>query len=179
MVARGVPGDSLDGLFADGTAEIRQRVLHVVGLLMARLHQRGFCVTLRLYDLFVPVRELQAATWRSVEPAIIDLDFKGHVLRETGFALDRAIRTTAHSVYLMLRTGLRFAPGDAAAWLRAYRQQLRSAGVAVPRRLAALLRRQVQIELTQHHKSPKLVAMVPATPQAVASAHAHAYLPLG
>ena len=166
MVAAGMRGDSLDGVFAAGSAPVRRRLMGVVGRLMARLHQHGFGVTLRLHDLLVPAQEFEAAAWRDIEPAMIDLDFKGNVLRADGFDLDKALHATAHSAYMLLRTGLRFERGEAAAWWRAYRQQLRSAGVALPRRWSERLRRQVQSELVQHHRNPKRVAMFPATPAA-------------
>jgi hypothetical protein len=165
MVAGGVAGDSLEEIFATGTTQVRRRVLWLVGRLMGRLHQHGFCVTLRLHDLLAPAQELASRDWRSVDPAIIDLDFKGHLLHATGFEQDAAIRATAHSAYLLLRTGLRFEPGEAAAWWRAYRQPLRNAGVALPRRWLERLRQQVQTELVQHHGDPRLVALFPQTPQ--------------
>jgi hypothetical protein len=177
MLASGVSGDSLEGVFAAGTAQVRQRVMCLLGLLMGRLHHHGFCVTLRLHDLLVPAQELQARTWRSVDPAMIDLDFKGHLLHATGFEQEAAIRATAHSAYLLLRTGLRFEAGEGAAWLRAYRQQLRSAGITLPRQLAARLRRKLQIELAQHHRDSRLVAMFPGTPQPAAGTHAKAHRP--
>jgi thiamine kinase-like enzyme len=170
VVASAVPGDSLDGVFATGSALVRRRLLHVVGLLMGRLHRCGFCVTLRLHDLFVPAQEFEGQAWNSIEPALIDLDFNGHLLQATGFEQERAIRATAHSAYLLLRTGLRFDPGEAAAWLRGYRGQLRDAGIALPRCLAERLRRRLQFELSQHHKDQRLVAMFPATPLPAAAA---------
>jgi hypothetical protein len=165
MLAGGMPGDSLEDVFAAGTAPVRRRVLGVVGLLMGRLHRHGFGVTLRLHDLLAPARDFDAARWRGVDPAMIDLDFKGQVLRATGFVLDEAIRASAHSAYLLLRTGQRLGQGEAAAWWRAYRQHLRSAGIALPRRLSERLRRQVQSELAQHHGDARLVALFPQTPQ--------------
>jgi hypothetical protein len=166
MVAAGMPGESLDGVFAAGSAPVRRRLLSVVGRLMGRLHQHGFGVTLRLHDLLVPAQAFEAVTWRAIEPAMIDLDFKGNVLHAGGFDLDQAMHAIAHSAYLMLRTGLRFEPGEAAAGWRAYRQQLRSAGIALPRRLSERLRQRVQSELVQHHRNPKMVALFPATPPA-------------
>jgi hypothetical protein len=166
VVATGMRGDSLDGVFAAGSAPVRQRLMGVVGRLMGRLHQHGFGVTLRLHDLLVPAQDFEAADWREIEPAMIDLDFKGHLLRASGFDLDTALHATAHSAYMLLRTGLRFERGEAAAWWRAYRQQLRSAGVVLPRRLSERLRLQVQSELVQHHRNPKMVALFPATPAA-------------
>jgi hypothetical protein len=164
MLAGGMPGDSLEDVFAAGTATVRQRVLTVVGRLMGRLHQRGFAVTLRLHDLLAPARDFEAAEWRAVDPAMIDLDFKGQVLNATGFDPERAIRASAHSAYLLLRTGQRLAHGEAAAWWRAYRRHLRSAGIALPRRLSQHLRQQVLIELAQHHRDARLVALFPRTP---------------
>jgi hypothetical protein len=164
MVAAGMPGDSLEDVFAAGTTPVRQRVLAVVGCLMGRLHQRGFGVTLRLHDLLAPARDFEASGWREIDPALIDLDFKGQVLNATGFDLQRAIRASAHSAYLLLRTGQRLAHGEAAAWWRAYRQQLRTAGITLPRRLAERLRQQVRHELVQHHRNPKMVALFPAAP---------------
>jgi hypothetical protein len=164
MVARGVPGDSLDELFTQGSTTLRRRVLGMVGRLMARMHERGFNVTLRLYDLFASRDAMQSDAWRHIEPAIIDLDFKGQLLRAEGFNHDKAIRASAHCAYLMLRTGRRFGPGEAAAWLRAYCRQLRSAGLPVPHRLAQRLRRCLQLELRAHHANKELAAMFPATP---------------
>jgi hypothetical protein len=166
MLAAGLRGDGLDGVFAAGSAAVRQRLMWVVGRLMGRLHRQGFGVTLRLHDLLVPAQDFEAATWRDIEPAMIDLDFKGNVLQAAGFDLDQAMQATAHSAYLLLRTGQRWAQGEAAAWWRAYRQHLRGAGIALPRRLAERVRRQVQRELVQHHGNPHMVAMFPATPAA-------------
>ncbi len=166
MLAGSMPGDSLEDVFAAGTTPVRRRVLAVVGRLMGRLHERGFAVTLRLHDLLAPARDFEAAAWRAVDPAMIDLDFKGQVLNATGFDLECAIHAGAHSAYLLLRTGQRFEHGEAAAWWRAYRQHLRSAGIALPRRLSEQLRRQVRTELAQHHGNPKMVATFPATPAA-------------
>lgn len=166
MVAASMRGDSLDGIFAAGSATVRRRLMEVVGRLMGRLHQRGFCVTLRLHDLLVPAQDFEAEHWRTIEPAMIDLDFKGNVLRASGFDLEKALHATAHSAYLLLRTGLRFETGEAAAWWRAYRRQLRSEGIALPRHSAERLRRLVRSELEQHHREPKMVAMFPATPAA-------------
>jgi hypothetical protein len=165
MIAGSMAGDSLEDVFAAGTAPVRRRVLAVVGRLMGRLHQHGFAVTLRLHDLLAPAQDFDAAAWRSVDPAMIDLDFKGQVLDATGFDAEKAIRAAAHSAYLLLRTGQRLANGEAAGWWRAYRQHLRSAGIALPRRLSERLRKQVQIELTQHHGDARLVALFPQTPQ--------------
>ena len=165
MLAASMPGDSLEDVFAAGTALVRRRVLAVVGRLMGRLHQHGFAVTLRLHDLLAPARDFETAAWCAVEPAMIDLDFKGQVLNATGFDLQRAIHASAHSAYLLLRTGQRLTHGEAAAWWRAYRRHLRSAGIALPRRLAERLRQQVQIELAQHHCDARLVALFPQTPQ--------------
>ena len=165
MLAGGMAGDSLEDVFAAGTAQVRRRVLSVVGQLMGRLHRHGFDVTLRLHDLLAPARDFEAARWREIDPAMIDLDFKGRLLRATGFDLDRAIGAAAHSAYLLLRTGQRLAHGEAAACWRAYRQHLRSAGITLPPRLSARLRRQVQIELAQHHSDARLVALFPQTPQ--------------
>jgi hypothetical protein len=164
MIAGSMAGDSLEDVFAAGTAPVRRRLLAVVGRLMGRLHQHGFAVTLRLHDLLAPARDFDAAAWRAVDPAMIDLDFKGQMLRATGFDAEPAIRAAAHSAYLLLRTGQRLAHGEAAAWWRAYRQHLRSAGIVLPRRLSKRLRRQVQIELTQHHRDARLVALFPQTP---------------
>jgi Ser/Thr protein kinase RdoA (MazF antagonist) len=164
MLACSMPGDSLADVFAAATTTVRQRVLAVVGRLMGRLHQRGFAVTLRLHDLLASAQDFEAPAWRAVDPAMIDLDFKGQVLNATGFDLERAIRASAHSAYLLLRTGQRLAHGEAGAWWRAYRQQLRSAGIVLPRRLSARLRQQVQIELAQHHGDARLVALFPQTP---------------
>ncbi len=166
MVAGGVAGDSVDAVFAAGSAPVRRRVMAVVGSLMGRLHRHGFSVTLRLHDLLVPAQDFEAATWREIEPAMIDLDFKGNVLHATGFDLDKAMHATAHSAYLLLRTGLRFEAGEAAAWWRAWRRQLRNAGIVLQRRSAQRLRLQVRNELVQHHRDPKMVAMFPATPSA-------------
>lgn len=165
MLAGGMAGDSLEDVFAAGTAPVRQRVLCVVGQLMGRLHRHGFDVTLRLHDLLAPARDFEAARWREIDPAMIDLDFKGRLLRATGFDLDRAIGAAAHSAYLLLRTGQRLDDGEAAACWRAYRQHLRSAGITLPPRLSARLRRQVQIELAQHHSDARLVALFPQTPR--------------
>ena len=164
MLAGDMPGDSLEDVFAAGTTPVRQRVLGVVGRLMGRLHQHGFGVTLRLHDLLASARDFETATWRAIDPAMIDLDFKGQVLRATGFDLDQAIRATAHSAYLLLRTGQRFEHGEAVAWWRGYRQHLRSVGITLPRRLSQRLRMQVHIELAQHHRDAKLVALFPRAP---------------
>jgi hypothetical protein len=166
MLAGSMPGDSLEDVFAAGTAAVRRRVLAVVGRLMGRLHERGFAVTLRLHDLLAPARDFESAEWRAVDPALIDLDFKGQALNATGFDLERALHASAHSAYLLLRTGQRLAHGEAAAWWRAYRQQLRSASIVLPRQLSERLRRQLRTELAQHHANPKLVALFPATPTA-------------
>jgi Ser/Thr protein kinase RdoA (MazF antagonist) len=164
MIAGSMPGDSLEDIFAAGTVPVRQRVLAVVGRLMGRLHQHGFAVTLRLHDLLAPAQDFEAAAWRSVDAAMIDLDFKGQELSASGFDLDRALHASAHSAYLLLRTGQRLSNGEAAAWWRAYRQQLRSAGIALPRHLSERLRQQVRTELARHHGNPKMVVMFPATP---------------
>jgi hypothetical protein len=164
MLAASMPGDSLEDVFAAGTAWVRRRVLAVVGRLMGRLHQHGFAVTLRLHDLLAPARDFDAAAWRDVDPAMIDLDFKGQALSATGFDAERAMHAAAHSAYLLLRTGQRLEHGEAAAWWRAYREQLRSVGIALPRGTAERLRRQVHSELVQHHRNPKMVALFPATP---------------
>jgi hypothetical protein len=164
MVAGSMPGESLEDVFAAGTALVRRRVLSVVGHLMGRLQQHGFAVTLRLHDLLAAAREFETPAWREIDPALIDLDFKGQVLNASGFDLQRALHASAHSAYLLLRTGQRFEHGEAAAWWRAYRQHLRSAGIVLPRRLSERLRRQVQIELAQHHRDARLVALFPQTP---------------
>jgi Ser/Thr protein kinase RdoA (MazF antagonist) len=166
MIAGSMPGDSLEAIFAAGTTSARRRVLAVVGRLMGRLHQHGFAVTLRLHDLLATARDFEAPEWRSIDPAMIDLDFKGQMLTATGFDLDRALQANAHSAYLLLRTGQRLANGEAAAWWRAYRQHLRSIGIALPSRLSERLRQLVRTELAQHHDNPKMVATFPATPAA-------------
>jgi Ser/Thr protein kinase RdoA (MazF antagonist) len=165
MVAGAMPGDNLEPVFTDGTPLVRARVMALLGRLMGRLHQHGFNVTLRLHDLLASAQDLATPEWRSVELAMIDLDFKGHALRAGGFEPDAALRAAAHSTYLLLRTGLRFERGEAAAWWRAYRRHLRSSGITLPRQWLARLRQQLQAELVQHHRDPAMLALFPKTPR--------------
>jgi hypothetical protein len=159
------PGRDASDLFEQGSSQDRRRLMIEVGRLVGRLHARGLFLTLRLHDLIV----VEGANGPKL--TMIDLDFKGGVVRPARWDSSASIHSLAVCCYLFLRWGHRLSAEEFKAFRTGFSREVVAAGLSIPARFFLSVRRAVDQRLSEHFRDPRCLATFPKTPQSTRTDH--------
>jgi hypothetical protein len=156
-----VPGEDFSILFQQSPPAERMALLGALGRQVAQLHGNGLFYNTRMHDYIVQPGFLEAAAAKAAPPAqpltLIDLDFADSTWKTAALAV-------TYSIYLTLRTGIRFSATEIGHLFRSYRQAMRLQGRPVSRAFLTEVKQLLNKELRAHHADPERIRLYPQTP---------------
>lgn len=161
MLAELVPGTDASQIYVHGTQAERARLMSELGILMGRLHDKGYFFTLRLHDVFCEfaAHGSDPVVAGDARLTLIDLDFRGRPARPEPSTLDRRWLSLAKACHESLRSGLRLDVQVLRAWWRSYRRTL---PVADRRNFMRRIQSHTAHLTALHHADARKAALFPA-----------------
>lgn len=157
-----VKGQDFSILFQQGSTADRLALLNALGWQVAQLHLNGLFYNTRMHDYIVQPDFLAnhgvPGAACSAPLTLIDLDFVDSTWKSAALAV-------TYSIYLTLRTGIRFSAAEIRHLFRSYRLAMQHQGRTVSVTFSAEVRQLLNKELVAHHADPERVRLYPQTPR--------------